>query len=79
MEPAPGQPGSDQLPFLAAFGDPELIDCDCSGLLFVRRGEHSRWCLARRADVQRAKELANALQPEDILWLNHHGWDGRFG
>jgi hypothetical protein len=72
MEPAPGQPGSDQLPFVAAFIDPGLIDCGCG-----RR--HRRPCMAQRAKAARAKELANALQPEDILWLNHHGWDGRFG
>jgi hypothetical protein len=72
LEPAPGQPGSDQLPFMAAFGNPRLTTCRC------RRG-HGAACLARRAEAGRARELADALQPEDIRWLNGHGWDGRFG
>lgn len=72
LRPAPGQPGSDQLPFMAAFGDPDLMDCSCP------RGKHSRSCLADRADAQRSRELADARQPEDIRWLNGHGWDGRF-
>jgi hypothetical protein len=72
LRPAPGQPGSDQLPFMAAFGNPDLLGCSCG-----RR--HKRACLADRAEAQRARELADALLPEDIRWLNGHGWDGRFG
>lgn len=56
---------------MAAFGNPDLLDCSC-------RRRHSAECLARRADAERARELADALRPEDIRWLNGHSWDGRF-
>jgi hypothetical protein len=78
LQPAPGQPGSDQLPFMAAFGNSLLIDCHCSGWPW-NRGGHTRGCLASRADAERARELADALLPEDIRWLNDQGWDGQFG
>ena len=81
LRPAPGMPGSDVLPFMAAFGNPGLADCSesCLGWPWQRRrGGHTRECLRDRAQWQRDRELADALLPEDIRWLNDHHWDGRF-
>lgn len=64
--------GDDRLPFMAMYGNPALMDDGC-------RDGNCRDCVRRRADGERSNELARALQPEDIRWLNSHGWDGRFG
>lgn len=71
LRPAPGQPGSDQLPFMAAFGNPDLVTCGHGD------GCSRPRCTAERAQRHYERDLVNALRPDDIRWLNGHGWDGR--